>query len=180
MNANNFKSTWKDIPTASTTPEALGKMIQENRHPVLKSIRWQLIIETIGWGAFLLVYYDFFDGDKKPLYANTLLVTAIGLMLVHNVVGYFVHRNKIAGTNISQSLQQYLSGLKHYALLSILSRVVSISAFLLFFLVTIQWTPHKYWLLTLLLVIPVQVFLLYKVWTSRIRQISNNIASLNS
>lgn len=180
MNADNFKSTWKDMPTASTTPEALGKMIQENRHPVLKGIRRQLIIEIIGWGAFLLVYYDFFDGDKKPFYANVLLVVAIGLMLIHNIAGYFVHRNKISGTNLSQSLQQYLSGLKNYARISILSRVVSIGAFLLFFMVTIQWTPHKYWLLTLLLVIPVQVFLLYKVWASRIKQISNNIASLDS
>lgn len=180
MNEDNFKSTWKGIHTASTTPEALGKMIQENRHPVLKGIRRQLIIETIGWGAFLLVYYDFFDGDQKPFYANVLLVAAIGFMLLHSVVGYMVHRNKISGINLSQSLQQYLSGLKNYARISILSRVVSIGAFLLFFLITIQWTPHKYWLLALLGLLPVQVFLLYKVWASRIRQISHNIASLNS
>jgi len=180
MNTDHFKSTWQQTPTTSATLEGLGKMIQENRHPVLKGIRRQLIIETIGWAAFLLVYYDFFDGDKKPFYANALLVVAIGLMLVHNIVGYFTHRNKISGTDISQSLQQYLSGLKRYARVSILSRVASITAFLLFFLVTIQWTPHKYWLLTLLLVIPIQVFLLYKIWASRIKQISNNITSLNS
>jgi hypothetical protein len=180
METDNFKSSWQQLPTESTSPAAISKMIRENRHPVLKGIRIQLIIETIGWGIFLLVYYDFFDGDRKPFYANVILVAAVGLMLVHNIAGYFTHRNKVAGGNLNQSLQQYLAGIKQYARIAITSRVMAILAFLLFFLLTVQWTPHKYWLLTLLLIIPVQVWLLYKVWANRIKQISQSIASLNS
>ncbi|WP_261387669.1 hypothetical protein [Chitinophaga pinensis] len=33
-----------------------------------RKMRRQLLMETIAFILFLIVYYDFFDGDKKPVY----------------------------------------------------------------------------------------------------------------
>lgn len=84
--------------------EELRKMLQENRHPVLKGIRLQMIIETTAWTIFLFVYYDMFDGHRKPLYLNALLVTAVLLLLLHSITGYLSAKNLVSGNNLKQSL----------------------------------------------------------------------------
>src|SRR5690606_35479207 len=97
-----LKSAWKGMGTEHTQQEKLRGMLLERRHPVLKDIRRQMILEVIIFSALLLVYYDFFDGDRKPLYANLLLAGALLFAVLHSIGGYLLARRKINGANLSQ------------------------------------------------------------------------------
>ena len=180
MELNQLKSAWQGMGGPNKNNEELRKMLQENRHPVLKGIRLQMIIETTAWTIFLFVYYDMFDGHRKPLYLNALLVTAVLLLLLHSITGYLSAKNLVSGNNLKQSLLNYLSKIKKYAVISVGSRVVTIICLLLFFTATIQFSPGKYWLLAgTLLIIPLQVILLSHIWGKRIKKLKATIKGLN-
>jgi len=176
-----FKSAWQDDNSASKSNAELKAMMQEKRHPVLKRIRRQLIIETIGFTAFLLVYYDFFDGDRKPLFANVLLLAAVLLAIVHNVIGYMLTKRRIEGDNIKQSLEAHLSRMKLYAFASVASRVLTAACVLTFFASVITFTTQKYWILAgTIAVFIVQVMLLSGIWAGRIRHMKGTLAGFSS
>ena len=46
MELNQLKSAWQGMGGPNKNNEELRKMLQENRHPVLKGIRLQMIIEN--------------------------------------------------------------------------------------------------------------------------------------
>ena len=176
-----LKAAWQGITDKSKTDTELKTMLQEKSHPVLKRIRKQLIIETVGFAAFLLVYYDFFDGDRKPLYTNVLLVMAVGFALMHNVIGYRFTKQPVKGDNIQQSLNNQLSTMKTYAIVSVLSRVLVAACLLVFFMSVISFNAEKYWMLAVVIsVFVVQMGLLSRLWIGRIRQIKGAMESFAS
>lgn len=179
MEHDQLKSAWKDIAGENKNTEELRLMIRENRHPILKGIRLQMIIETTAWTFFLFVYYDMFDGNRKPFYLNLLLVAAVLLLLMHSMMGYLSVKKLVKGINLKESLLNYLSKIKVYAVISITARVFTIICLLFFFIATIKFTPNKYMLLAgILLIIPLQVFFLSRIWTNRIKKIKVAINGL--
>lgn len=179
MELDTLKSAWQDMGGENKNSAALKKMLSENRHPVLKGIRLQMIIEITTWTFFLFVYYDIFDGDRRPFYVNALLVAAVLLLLIHSVMGYLSAKNLVNGTNLKQSLVNYLSKIKLYAMVSVASRVFTIVCLLIFFIATIQFTTNKYFLLAgIALIIPVQIFLLSRIWGNRIKKLKAAIHGL--
>lgn len=180
MEPDNLKSAWKNMATTNRSAEALQGMIRENKHPVLKGIRRQMIIEILSWIIFLVVYYDFFDGHRKPFYVNLLLVAAVGFVLIHSVWGYLFTRNLAKGNNLIQSLENYLAGMKRYAIVSVASRVVTILALLLFFTAVIKVDTFKYLVLGgLLLVVVFQAILLSRIWLKRIKHLQESIGGFS-
>src|SRR5699024_5390209 len=107
MNLENLKSTFNSASQAPISKEALLRMLNVNRHPSLKAIRIQLMIESIAWIIFLACFYNFFDGHLKPAIWTIALVLAVGLLLVHNAAGYKITNNPINGINIVESLANY-------------------------------------------------------------------------
>jgi cation transport ATPase len=181
MEQDSLKAAWQGITNKSKTDTELKIMLQEKSHPVLKRIRKQLIIEAVSFAAFLLVYYDFFDGDRKPWYANLLLVTAIVFVLMHNVIGYRFTRQPVKGNNIQQSLNNQLSTMKTYAIVSVLSRVLVAACLLLFFLSVVTFNAGKYWMLAaVILVFVVQIGLLSRLWIRRVREIKGVMGAFSS
>ncbi|MEO6733870.1 MAG: hypothetical protein ABIN01_21780 [Ferruginibacter sp.] len=179
MELDQFKSAWQGMGGEHKNTAALKKMLSENKHPVLKGIRLQMIIEITAWTFFLFVYYDMFDGDRRPFYVNALLVAAVILLVMHSVMGYLSAKNIVNGNDLKQSLLNYLSKVKIYALVSVVSRVCVVICVLVFFIATIHFTPAKYLLLAgILLIIPLQVFLLVRIWGSRIKKIRAAINGL--
>ncbi len=176
MELDNLKSAWKDVGIEVKHTEELKLMLIENRHPVLKSIKRQLSIELMLWPLFLFIYYDGFDGDQKPLYANILLVLGISSLLVHNIIGYFLNKNLVIDDDINKSLQGYLKRVKEYAIMSVASKVFAFAAILVFFSSVITFNGTKYGLLMLLLVIAcIQLFMQYRIWDNRIRTLRNSM-----
>src|SRR5687768_11128709 len=124
MEQNDLKSMWQSDRPVVKNNDVLLSMMQEKNHPVLKSIRKQLIIEFIAFSVLLFVYYDFFDGDRKPVYANILLIAALLLILGHNIFGYRMTKHKISGSNLLQELNGQLDKMKTYAAVSVTSRLL--------------------------------------------------------
>lgn len=173
MTQDPLKTIWKQV-----APEAYD--IRVRQHPALRGILRQLLMELIAFFIFLLVYYDFFDGGRKPFYLNAILVLSVGSMLLHNVWGYLVIRYRSRGESLFHSMKAYLGKLRRYALLAIGSRAVGMAGIFFFFLRDIDWTTGKYWLLAgMLLVFAVQMMLLYRLWNDRIEKIRAILTDLH-
>lgn len=179
MELENFRSDWQRMDTPSISHEQLHNMIRENRHPVIKQIQWQLLIETVGWGIFLIVYYDFFDGDQRPFYSNLLLVLGAVLLLLHHGISYWASRNIAGGTDVKRSLENYLRKMHLAAKTDVLIRVMAVAALLLFFTGGITLTFNKYGLIVILVLLTAfQIRMLYKVWMRKINKLKKVLEEL--
>ncbi len=178
MDLEDLKSDYKKrgVEHLKTT-ESLNKMKQSGNHPVLRSIKKQLIFESVIWIVLLVVYYDFFDGQQKSIIWNGLLIVSILLLLIHNILGYSLVKNPIFGENIKESLQKYLLKIKTFSFISIASRVFAIIIFLGFLTSNVKWEINKIMLFAVMFIITItaQIFLLRKVWNKRIYFIENTL-----
>lgn len=174
MNMDEFKSAWNDA--SGNMPPQRPVII---KNPVLQQVKRQLLIEGGAWTVFLAVFYDFFDGDRKPLYLNILLVAAILLMQVHNLVGYLAARNVISAGNLKTSLRTYAAKLRAFGLTAAGCRLAAIGILLWFFTSVITFTTAKYWLLAgATALVLVQAYAQYRIWTGRAKRVEEAVASL--
>ena len=172
-------SAWRAADTAPKNNEALIAMLNEGQHPVLKHIRRQLIIETIAFTIFLFLYYNLFDGDQKPLYANLLIVGGMLLVILHNILGYVFTKRSITGNNLKQSLEHHLVSLKKHAVLSIMCRALMATCMLLFFTSVITFTGNKYWALAAIaFILLLQLILLSVIWRRRVMKLKRVVDSM--
>ena len=150
MEQDPLKSAWKRINTEQKSNTDITSMLLEKKHPVLKGIRKQLVIETVAFTAFLFIYFDFFDGDRKPFYANILLVAAMLFSIIHNIIVYLLAKRPVKGNNIKRLLERHLLKLKLHAALSVAARIMAAVCLLLFFTSVIKFNTRKYLLLAVI------------------------------
>lgn len=179
---NDFlKSAWKQIVVEDKSSLELKTIISQRGNSLVKKIRKQFIIETIATLAFLIVYYDFFDGDKKPLYANVLLIFAVLFTIIHNILGLKQMKLTVKGENIEESLVYRLHKMKRYALVSGILRILMACSFLAFFVSVITFTQVKYWILScIILMFLIQISVFIKTWNGRIRRMEEIIENLRA
>ncbi|RVT76686.1 hypothetical protein EOD40_09305 [Flavobacterium sufflavum] len=176
MEIDNLKSDWKAIRPIPKSEETLLLMLQENTHPVLKSIRKQIVIEVTAWSLFLMLYYSMFDGATKSFWVNLVLIIALLMPIFHSFYGYHYNKYLADGSNVKMALEQLYNRLKKYALIAIIARVGFVSGLLLFFCYNIHFTTTKYFLLSLiLLVFLIQLFALYQIWVKRLNTLKSVI-----
>jgi len=176
MEEDALKSAWQGMDANRKTNKELSSMMQESAHPVLKSIRKQLILETVAFTAFLFVYYNAFDGDRKPFYANMLLVMAMLFTILHNIMGYILTKRPVKGNTIKQSLNNQLLKIKTFAGVSVAGRVMTATCLLLFFTSVITFNAGKYWMLVaIILIFVIQIIVLSGIWMKRVRQMKSTI-----
>lgn len=174
-----LKTAWDNTPTPSKTTADIQAMVVKQTSPVIKEIRKQLIIEALGYAAFLIVYYDFFDGDKKPFYLNALLVISLLFLLTYNVTGYMLAKHSAMGDNLLQRMQKQLQQLKRYAAVALISKALALAGIFAFFLGNTHWNSHKYIAMAVIVLsVMVQHFILRRIWAGRIIRFSNTIAEL--
>jgi hypothetical protein len=100
-------------------------------------------------------------------------VTAVGLVIVQNTVGWVYSRQALAGDHLQEMVQRYVSGMRWFAVLSVILRVGMIISLLAFFSYGIAWNAGKGWMMAAIGVIAtVQMFWLGSIWQRRIRNIS--------
>ncbi len=163
-------------PEISTTE--IQVMLSENKHPILKDIRKQLTIEIIVWCTFLTCYYSMFDGDRKPVWINILLILSILLPIIHNLMGYHFAKYLVQGANIQESLKNYLSKVKIYAIISITSRQIYLTGLILFFTYGLNFNTSKYITLAVIgLIVLVQFLILCRIWGKRLKNLKNSLKS---
>lgn len=165
MELNELKSDWHNAGGNYRTETDLQRMTKLNTHPTLKRIRTKLIIETIILSFLLVVYYDWFDGDKKPMYTNLLLFTSILLYIFNNVMGYMALARPIMKENLKSSVQHLLSKVKRLSILSLVISFFYSVCLLAFFLSVITFTKEKSFILLGMILVLVQLtHISYKVW----------------
>lgn len=176
MELDDLKSDWNTIEPISKSDESLLLMLQENKHPILKSMRTQIRIEVTAWFLFLVCYYSMFDGAAKPLWVNLLLILAVAMPIFHSLYGYCYNKYLTDGSNIKDALDQLYNRLKKYALFSIVTRVGFIFGLLLFFTYSIPFTAAKYFLLGCIVAVSfIQLIVLYQVWAKRLSALQSTI-----
>lgn len=178
MELDDLKSSWSSTILQPKTEHELGLMLKENRHPVLKRIRRQIIIETIGWFALLLCYYTMFDGAEKPLIANAILILAVLATLVHNLTGYNFAKNLTVYADIKTAIQICLKKMKLHVIVTIMLRVIFIAGLLTFFCWNVTMDSRRYVLLAAALTLLIaQLVVLNNIWAGRIRSLRNSLQS---
>ncbi len=149
-------------------------------HPSLKRIRTKLIVETIGLVFFLFVYYDWFDGDKKPFYVNLLLVGSLLLYISNDVIGYVSIARPSRGINLKLSIQNYLMRVKRLAFFSLIISLLYSVSIIVFFTSVINFTKEKRLILAGIIIVLFQITLLsFKIWTKRINKLKQQVNDFN-
>jgi hypothetical protein len=180
MELNDLKSGWQNAGGALKSEVDLQKMTRITHHPSLKKIRIKLIMETIGLVFFLFIYYDWFDGDKKPFYVNLLLVSSLLLYISNDVIGYISIARPIRGINLKLSIQNYLTRLKRLSFFSLITSLLYSVSIIVFFTSVINFTKEKRLLLAGIIIVLFQMFLLsFKIWTKRINKLKQQVNDFN-
>jgi len=176
MELKDLKSEWQNAGGLFKSEADLLKMTKIMNHPSLKSIRTKLIIETIGFVFFLVVYYDWFDGDQKPTYANALLVSSLLFYIVTDVIGYVSVVTRIGGLDLKISLEKYLKKIEQLAVYSLICSVLYGVSFLVFFSSVIHFTKEKSFLLLGVVIVLIQMLLWsHRIWTKWIKKLQQEV-----
>lgn len=172
MELNDLKSQWQNAGGDFKSEEDLQRMTKITNHPSIKKIRTKLVIETIVLVFFLFIYYDWFDGDKKPFYANLSLVAGLVLYIFNDVVGYIVTLKPIRGANLKLSIENYLMRIQRLSVSSIIITFLYSISIIIFFTSVITFTKEKGLLLVISSVVVLQLILLsFKMWRTWIKNL---------
>ena len=175
-----LKSAWQAMPEGNKPQRELQRIILENRHPVQQQVRRQVILESILFSAFLACYYTMFDGDRKPLLLNGLLVCGVLLIIGYGLLSYFNAARRVMDEPLRAALNSRLRQIKTFAVLSVTFRVTGMACILLYFVYGIAFTMEKQALmLGAALVVLVQFSLLVRLWARRIRRLGEAAEALS-
>jgi hypothetical protein len=167
MELNDLKSNWQNAGGTSKSESDLQKMTKIAGSSAMQRLRKKLVIESIALLMFSLVYYDWFDGDKKPVYANVLLLSGVLLYILNDVIGYIAISNPISGLNLKLSIQNYLQRVRHLFMFSLIISVLYGISLLVFFSSVIHFTKEKGLLLAgLIATLSLMYFLSFRIWNS--------------
>jgi hypothetical protein len=180
MELNDLKSGWQNAGGDFKSESDLQQMTKIVNHPSIKRIRTKLIIETIVLIFILFIYYDWFDGDKKPFYANLALVVGILLYIFNDVIGYISITNPIRGANLKMSIQNYLIRTKCLSISSVIVTIIYSISIIIFFTSVITFTKEKGLMLVFCIVVVVQLVLLsYRMWGKWIKNLKLQVKDFN-
>ena len=176
MELNDLKSNWQNAGGVFKSEIELLNMTKITHHPSLKKIRIKLISEIIFLVLFLIIYYDWFDGDKKPFYANIVLVTGLLLYITNDIIGYVAIAKPISGLNLKLSITNYLAKIKRVAIFSLVFSFFYSVSLIVFFTSVIHFTREKRFLLLGLAIILFQLmFWSFRIWTKWIKSLKQQV-----
>lgn len=180
MELNDLKSGWKNAGENFKSEADLRRMTKIVNHPLIKKIRAKLIVETTLLLFFSFIYYDWFDGDKKPFYANLALVVGILLYIFNDVIGYVSITRPIRGANLKLSLQNYLMRIKRLSISSVIITFLYSISIIIFFTSVITFTKEKGLMLVFSAVVVVQLILLsLRMWAKWIKKLKLQVKDFN-
>jgi len=180
MELNELKAGWKNAGGHLKSEEDLLSMTKVINHPAIKKIKTKLVIQVVLLLLFLFVYYDWFDGNKRPLYANLALVAGLLLYILNDVVGYVSLTKPVGAANLKQSVMHYLARVKRLFFFSVIVACLYSISIILFFTSTIIFTKEKGLVLMFCIVIIVQVIVLSsKIWSKWIKSLKQQIKDFN-
>jgi membrane protein YdbS with pleckstrin-like domain len=179
MEFDTLKSAWQSGNEQIKSSSELKNMMQVTNHSAVRRMRRQLATEVLLFSLFLFVYYDFFDGDQKPLYANVILMVGILAVIVHNVIHYSLLQLPSKGSDLKQLLKKSVARIRLFTITAVSARILAGVSLLIFFSSVIVFNTAKYWILgVVILVFIVQMILFIRIWRARTRNLELIIESL--
>lgn len=176
MELIDLKSNWQNSGGPIKSEAELLQMVKITHHPSLKKIRTKLIAEAIFLLVFLVIYYDWFDGGKKPFYVNALLVTGLLLYIANDIIGYVAIAKPISGLNLKLSITDYFTRIKRLAVLSLAFSFLYSISLIVFFTSVIHFNKEKKLLLSGLAIVLFQLMLWsYRVWSRWIKSLKQQV-----
>jgi hypothetical protein len=181
MELENLKSGWLTAGSTLKNEADLLKMTKITNHPSLKRVRRKLLIETLLLIFLLVVYYDWFDGDKKPFYANLLLVLGLLLYIANDALGYISLLRPVRGINLKLSIENYLGSVKRLSVFSLVISFLYGISLIVFFASVIDFTREKRLILLGIIITLFQVLLWSaRIWNKRIKALRQQVKDLDS
>ncbi len=168
-----MKASWQQAGTAPGNKLRMEGFLHNKKHlTVIWKVKLKLLVEAVFMVLLLLFFYDIFDGDQKPVYANVALVTGTMFYFCSNMLGYFAIRQVAEEQDICHSLKRLLQKLMRAKVFSLTAMLLFSLTLLLFFMSAVALTPQKLFLMAgFQTFVLVQVYLSGNMWNSRIRQI---------
>ena len=180
MELDDLKSGWQNAGGDLKSETDLQRMTRIANHPSIKKIRTKLIIESIVLLLFLFIYYDWFDGDKKPFYANLALVVGLLLYIFNDVIGYIFIISPIRGSNLKLSIQNYLKKIKCLSISSLIITIIYSISLIIYFTSVINFTKEKGLVLIFSTVVVIQLMLLsFRMWSKWIKNLKQQVRDFN-
>lgn len=174
MELDNLKSAWQHAGGHRKNENELNQMTKLVNHPSLKRIKTKLIVETIALTFFLIVYYDWFDGNKKSFFANAVLVIGLSLYIINDIVGYVSIARPVWGSDLKASIRNYVARLKRFAILSLFVSVLYSVSLTVYFTSVINFTKEKRLILAGIVVVLLVLFRIsFKKWNQRIKALEH-------
>jgi hypothetical protein len=175
-----MKSTWQNAGDSLRSKADLERMTKVTNHPSLKRIRTKLAVETIALMVILPLYKDWFDGDKKPLFANVLLLGGALLYILNDVIGYISIATPMRGKNLAASIRNYLARIKRLSVLSLITSFLYGASLTIFFASVINFTKEKYLILAgIIIALVVSIYLSFRTWNRWIKNLEQQVTDLN-
>lgn len=176
MDLENMKANWKQTGSGKKDQNELLNMTKITNHPKLKKLRLKFIIEATLISIFVVVYYNGFDGQNKPLWANIFLIAAAVAYIVVRFSSWQLLKNPVKKCDLKSSLNKFESELKVMALSIWLSALGFGLGIILFFASSIELTTEKYiYLGFMLLSLVALIYVSTRNWKNRITSINNAI-----
>lgn len=180
MNIDNLKVEWGNIGSNQKSPKELLMMTKINNHPNIKRMKIRFMIEAVALIAFIVLYYDAFDGTSKPLWANILLIGAASVYIITRFSGWLLLRNPVKENNLKQSLQLFQKNLKRKVISIILTSFLFGTAVIIFFTSVIDFTKGKYIVLFFMVLIFIcLIYLSIRNWIKKIKIINKTLEELD-
>lgn len=181
MDLNDLKSEWQNVGGATKSEEDLKRMTRIVNHPSIKKIRIKLIIQITVLIFILCIYYDWFDGDQKPFYANLTLILGILLYIFNDVIGYVVLMGPIQGSDLKISVRHYMNSLNRFSISSIIITCLYSLSIIIFFTSGNNITKEKGLLLVFSCVIVCQLILFsFRIWRKRIQNLKELVKDFDT
>lgn len=176
MENDDLKSLWKKVKNPEKDVNQLSNMLKAKNHPVLRSIKRQAIFEFLAFAVFLFCYYTLFDGNKKPLSINLILIFAVAFNMLNHLKGYRLQQGFRASENIKDDLKSFAAKLKSYQIQVIISKIIWVIGIMLFFTNGIELNEKKWFAMAFIaLIFILQLLIIYNIWQKRIARIKLNI-----
>ncbi|NRB47455.1 MAG: hypothetical protein HRU41_07260 [Saprospiraceae bacterium] len=169
MDLDKLKSNWQNQAVPNLSLEQMKDLVKTGKHPGLVRSRKVLIMESVAWSLFLLLFYDAFDGHQKPWWLNGLLGLAFLLLLAHHLMGIRLMGKSKANESLAISLTSYRSELQQFIRFNFSSRLLAMASLFLFFFYGVEWSGKRYLLSAGMLgLMVIQFYFLQRFWQGRI------------
>lgn len=150
-------------------------------HPNLRSLRRQLIFETICWALLLSIYYNAFDGHLRSNGWNIALVIGLVALIAHGIAGIRLASMPVGDAPLRIALENQLNTLKRFRWISIFLRTTGLVIFFGFMVSNVPFLSEapKLWLIgTILIWTLLAVAINYFIWQRHFRKLKETLAEL--